>query len=336
MTVIAFDGACFGDGPPTGVARAFTTALGAYVEHERGDDECVLLLPPHASPPPELTDLAALRHVAAPRGRLRRQLRLPRLLHELGCGLLHSSVASVPLTTTCATIATAHDLPWFWPESGERSTRWQRLATTSALRAATRVLAPSTATAMDVARLLGRDTSVRLVPHATPAPATVPAPTTRNGPLLALGDDRPRKNRARLQRSHAAATSRCPTLPPLSFVGPPDAFVDEATKLRLLRDCRALVHVTRFEGFGLPVLEGLAHGAPVLCSDLAPHREIAGPCALFVDPHDECAIADAMIRIHSDAQLRANLAAAGRARAAAFTPHATAAAWRRVHREVLA
>ncbi len=331
--LIAFDGACFADGPPTGVARAFCTGLTAYAA--RGAADCVLLVPAGANAPA----LAGVRVVAAPRGAWRRQLQLPGLLRALGADLLHSSVAAVPLRAACPTIATVHDLPWRHPQLHEPVSAWRRWATRRALRSATAVIAPSTLTRDDTAALLGaKAPRLRVVPHGTALGEAPTAATTaaRRGPFLVLGDDRPRKNRARLRRAHALARAKANGLPDLQFAGPPDAYVDEAEKVRRLRSCRALVHVSRFEGFGLPVLEGLAHGAPVLCSALAPHHEIAGPHALFVDPDDDAAIAAALLRLHADEALRWQLAAAGHARAARFSPAAVAEAWANLHHEVLA
>lgn len=330
--LIAFDGACLGDGPPTGVARAFLTGLQAYVA--RGEHTAVLLLPAGAPDP----QLPGVRVAAGPRGRLRRQLALPRRLRELRADVLHSAVAAVPLRASIPAIATVHDLPWRHPEAGERTLPWRRLATAAALRAAAAVLAPSTQTAADARALLGAVAAakVRVVPHGCargPAPDAA-ALAARRGPFLALGDDRPRKQRAVLRAAHARALGLDPSLPPLRFVGPPDDFVDEAHKLALLRDCRALVHASRFEGFGLPVLEGLAHGAPVVCSDLPPHREVAGDTALYAPPGDVAALAAALVAVHRDDAMRLRLATAGHARAAAFAPERVAAAWAQAHREV--
>lgn len=331
MTRIAFDGAGLGTGPPTGVARAFLTGLAAYAA--ASGHECVLLLPEGAV----VDDLPGVRTVAAPRGALARQRHLPALLRSLRASVLHSAVASVPLRAPCATIATVHDLPWLQPGLGERSSRWRRVATWLALRAATAIVTPSTLTAADAVRCLGRrPPHLVVVPHGTalgPAP-TAASTAARCGAFVQLGDDRPRKNRERLRAAHALARRQCAELPGLRLVGPPDAYVSEAAKHTLLQDCRALVHVSRFEGFGLPVLEGLAHGAPVLASDLPPHREIAGDDACFVAADDVEAIAGALVRLHTDAALRWRLAAAGHARAAQFTPAAVAAAWRQLHTEL--
>jgi hypothetical protein len=334
--IAAFDGAGVGDTPITGVGRAFLHGLAAYAA--RGDARCLLLLPAGAADP----RLPGVEIVPAPRGACRRQLVLPRLLRRLCADVLHASVAAVPLRAPCPTVATAHDLPWLHAELGERTTTWRRCATTLALRSATAIVTPSAFTATDVRRLLGaRCPPLHVVPHGVPLPdaepnanATADDAMARSGPLLVLGDDRPRKNRVRLQAADAEARRTAPDLPPLRFVGPPHDFVDEPTKVQLLQTCRAVVHVAMFEGFGLPVLEGLAHGAPVLASDLPPHREIAGTAALFVDPRDPGAIAAGLVRIHRDAALRRQLAAAGRARAAMLQPQHTAAAWAAIHAEV--
>lgn len=331
MLTIAFDGICLGDGPVTGVGRAFLNALAAYAAGFSAD--CVLLLPPGARDP----ELAGVRTVAAPRGALRRQLALPRLLRTLGADVVHSSVAAVPLAAPCAKIATVHDVPWLHPEAGERTPLRRRFATVRALRRATAIVAPSTMSCADARRLLGaRSTPVVCVPNVCasgPAPAAGDA-TARRGPLLVLGDDRPRKNRDRLRRAHAIAAAQRPELPSLAFVGPPDHYVTEPEKRALLASCRALVHVALFEGFGMPVLEALAHGAPVVCADLPPLREVAGAHALYVDPRDVDAIAAALVHITTDAPLRERLARDGHARARDFAPHTAAARWHALHREI--
>jgi len=333
MTTIAFDGACFGDGPITGVGRSFVNALTAYAQVS-GDD-CVLLLPAGATIDP----IANVRCVDAPRGGLRRQRQLPRLLRSLRANVLHSSVASVPMRSPCPTIATAHDLPWMHPDLDEPGSAWRQFATRYALRSATRILAPSTMTKLDVARLLGkRCPPIELLPHGTqPGPTPTETGTKdRSGPILVLGDDRRRKNLARLRAGHQLAKQHCQDLPELEFAGPPDRYIDEADKTALLQSCRALAHVSLFEGFGMPVLEALAHGAPVVCSDLLPHREIAGDHALFVAPRSIQSIAAGLERIHRDQDLRWQMVRSGHQRASMLQPSTTADHWLRIHREVMA
>lgn len=82
---------------------------------------------------------------------------------------------------------------------------------------------------------------------------------------------------------------------------------------------RAFVYPSTFEGFGMPVLEALAAGIPVACSDIPPLREVAADAALFFDPLNEDDIASAIERVMTDASLQGHLALAGRERARPFT-----------------
>lgn len=319
---VAFDGVCFGDGPITGVGRAFLTALAAYGEAFPG--EGVLLVPDGATAPV----VAGVAPVTAPRGALRRQLALPWLLRRLGADVLHSSVAAVPLAAPCPTIATVHDVPWLHPEAGERTSLRRRMAVRAALRSAAAVIAPSTFTRDDAHTLLGHATTLHLIPHGIPMPAATAV--ARDGPFLVLGDDRPRKNRTRVAAAHALAAARSDTLPALCFAGPPDAYVDEAAKARLLRTCRAVVQCSLFEGFGMPVLEAMAHGAPLVCADIPPFRELAAGVARFVDPRNPAAIAEALLQVAATTPADAGVLA-GVARARTFAATTTAAKWRALH-----
>ena len=89
--------------------------------------------------------------------------------------------------------------------------------------------------------------------------------------------------------------------------------------LLLYKHAYALVYPSTFEGFGMPVLEALAAGIPVACSSIPSLLEVAGDAALFFDPLDEDAIAEALDRISADDELRGRLAAEGPERARPFT-----------------
>jgi glycosyltransferase involved in cell wall biosynthesis len=88
----------------------------------------------------------------------------------------------------------------------------------------------------------------------------------------------------------------------------------------------AFVYPSTFEGFGMPVLEAMAAGIPVACSDIPPLREVAGDAALFFDPLSDDAVANALDSIVKDDAMRRRLAEAGPPRARPFTWERAAAA----------
>lgn len=90
----------------------------------------------------------------------------------------------------------------------------------------------------------------------------------------------------------------------------------------LIRGARAALFPSLYEGFGLPVLEAMLLGTPVICSNTASLPEVAGEAALAVDPYDSRAIASAIRQIDGDPDLRAELSRRGRAQAELFSPAA--------------
>jgi glycosyltransferase involved in cell wall biosynthesis len=81
----------------------------------------------------------------------------------------------------------------------------------------------------------------------------------------------------------------------------------------------ALVFPSTFEGFGMPVLEAMAAGVPVACSDIAPLREVAGPAAIYFDPSSPDSMTGAVHQLLGDAELRRRLIELGRENASHFT-----------------
>ena len=101
-------------------------------------------------------------------------------------------------------------------------------------------------------------------------------------------------------------------------------YVTEEEKVALLSGAEALVYPSLYEGFGLPVLEAMACGTPVLTSNVSALPETAGGAALLVDPHETQDIAAGIERLLTDPELRDRLRAAGTARVAAFSWDETA------------
>lgn len=96
-------------------------------------------------------------------------------------------------------------------------------------------------------------------------------------------------------------------------------YVDEPTLARLFRDARALVYPSKYEGFGLPPLEAMTAGCPVITTRATSLPEVCGDAAVYVDPDDTRTFADAIVSVETDAHLRERLRAAGVAQAATFT-----------------
>ena len=167
--------------------------------------------------------------------------------------------------------------------------------------------------------------------------------------VLGIGTLEPRKNHLRLVQAMAGidaelllaggrgwscdevieAVERAPNVRWLGHV-------PEARLRELVAGASVVAYPSLFEGFGLPVLEAMAAGKPVLTSDRDPMREVAGDAALLVDPCDVGAIADGLRRLLGDPLLRARLAKAGPQRARGFTWEACAQATLRAYQSVLA
>ena len=160
--------------------------------------------------------------------------------------------------------------------------------------------------------------------------------------LLAVGSLQPRKNLVRLIRAYARLRSeREDFRPQLVIVGRKlwlaSEIFDEVKRQRwaddviltgyvadedlpaLYRAARAFVYPSLFEGFGLPPLEAMACGTPVVTSDVSSLPEITGDAALLIDPNDERALANALIEVVNNDRLRAELREKGIAQAKKFT-----------------
>lgn len=172
------------------------------------------------------------------------------------------------------------------------------------------------------------------------APAWPPRPDPApGGPILHVGTLEPRKNIPALLRAYAELLRRRPDAPPLVFAGRVlpvasllpqgmlDAlegrvrypgYVSEDEKLRLYREASMLVVGSTDEGFGIPAVEAMTLGVPVVATTLGALPEVVGDAALLADPSDTSAYATAMERVLSDASLRQDLRARGIQQASRF------------------
>lgn len=95
-------------------------------------------------------------------------------------------------------------------------------------------------------------------------------------------------------------------------------YVSNDELLNYYKNALALVYPSLYEGFGLPILEAMSLGVPVITSDRAPMPEVAGEAAIYVDPEDESSIKSAMERLVNDEHLRKSLKSQGFERSKKF------------------
>jgi len=158
---------------------------------------------------------------------------------------------------------------------------------------------------------------------------------------LNVGTLEPRKNQHRLVQAYARLKARNPGTFPLVFAGGRGwlmedfhamvehlglvkdivmpGYVDDSALQWLYQNCYAMVYPSLFEGFGLPVLEAMSLGAPVISSNVTSIPEIVGDAGILVNPFDEGEIFGAMSKLLQNRGLRASLIELGRARAKRFT-----------------
>ena len=303
--------------------------------------------------PPNLTAESGLS------GHLRRllwtQLRLPQLYRQQvaqhrAADLLFCPIAEAPLFTRCRFIVTIHDLiPLRFPVS-KAQTWLHRHYIPRVLAAAEHVICNSQATADDLMQFYGlRAKQITPILLAYDANNFRPLDLPQRHYFLLLGRHAPYKNYGVVLQALAQLRDRTEGDYELWIAGPSDPrytpdlqqqvqalgltpqvkfldYVPYAQLPVLLNQALALVLPSLWEGFGLPVLEAMACGTPVIASNLASIPEVAGGAALLVNPTEVAAIAQHMQAIAKDAQLRQQLSSAGLQRAAQFSWHQTGAA----------
>jgi glycosyltransferase involved in cell wall biosynthesis len=268
-------------------------------------------------------------------------------------------------------VVTVHDIihvlfPEFLPSS--LGFAYARMAIRTAVRRARRVVTGSRTTADDLRRLFGASESrLRVIPHGVHAeflaagrPAADEEARVRLGVvepyLLHVGNHKPHKNAEGLLKAYQLLVNdgRGP-VPPLLMVGgfPPDGelaararamglaervrclgYVERGELAALFRGATAFVYPTLYEGFGLPVLEAMACGVPVVAGDIPAIREVAGDAVMRVNPRDVVELVATVRRLLEQPELQGLLRERGRARALDFSWRRAAEATLEVYRSV--
>lgn len=278
--------------------------------------------------------------------------------------VLHCAGSSAPrFTAGIPVVMTVHDvIPLIYSDGGtpRQVHQFERQIRYGLARAST-VIAVSEATKADIVRLFDvQAEKVRVVywgcDSAGPAPdrqkATADSRLDRLGIprhyVMALGGGAPRKNTDRLIAAFGRVAQGIADVD-LVLVGADNSqirdrfkslaeeagvgdriiilgFVDDYDLAELYDNTLCLLYPSLYEGFGLPILEAMTRGAPVIASDRSSIPEVAGSAALLIDPENELALSEALINMLSDETLRNKLAALGRERATRFSWRRTAEA----------
>lgn len=292
------------------------------------------------------------------------QTALPLALARAGADLYHGAAYAMPMLAGVPAIVTVHDLAFFRvPETFPRAQGFYlRAATRWSARRAAALVAVSAHTRRELIDVLGADPGrVHVVPNGADdtfrplPPDDVQAWRRRAGLperfFLTVGTLQPRKNIGTLLAAHARLRADDPTTPDLVVAGAPGWGDDDPVRRvadlglaghvhfpgylppedlpRLYNAATVFACPSRYEGFGLPVLEAMACGTPVVVSDASSLPEVAGAAGVLVGPDDTAGWAAALSALAADPDRRAALSAAGLARAARFT-------WRRAARETTA
>ena len=296
------------------------------------------------------------------------QLMLPRWARRAGVDLVHSLANTGPTWGGFARVTTIHDLLYMMvPEAhfGLRG-RGMRVLVPAAARRSDRVIAISASTRDDiVARLHLPADRVDVVPQGVGVTTTDQAMSEaefrdrfelgNRRVLLSVSTKRAHKNLRRLLEAHALVPGeQRPLLVLPGYPTPHEAELRElARDLGVSGDVRFLgwltsseleglyaaaesfVFTSRYEGFGMTVLEAMARGVPVAASRASAIPEVAGDAALLFDPDSTEEIAGAIRSLIGDEELRARLTEAGRNRAAQFSWERTARGTLETYRRAL-
>lgn len=303
----------------------------------------------------------------------------PPLSRDARVDVLHAPSLAVPPRNGKPLVVSVHDAaPWLFPEAFSRRGRWfHAMGARVAARRADRIITGTQAAAEELVRCTSLpEARIRVVPYGVDGPALLTGNTDEHDAFLHsrglndvayvlwVGSLEPRKGVGTLVAAMArlaqgigrSAPPACLVLAGYAgwqnteLVAPQDrealgpalrqfGRVSEAELRALYARAAVFAFPSLHEGFGLPVLEAMAAGVPVVASDIPAVREVAGGAATLVPAGDVAAWAEALGGMLGEGGLsgagRARLVEAGRARAARFPWGATAAATLAVYEEVV-
>lgn len=304
---------------------------------------------------------------------VREQLTVPLDLRRARVDLFHAPHYVLPPLTPCPSVVTIHDcihlrFPQYLPNrfayAYAKSSLWV------ATHRSSRILTVSEASKRDILRYFHvAEMKIDVIPNAIDERFWAPPPEEEvahvreryqlDAPfVLYAGNIKPHKNIDRLIEAFHLLRKRGFDEVKLLIIGDEISkyatlrravhryklhkhvrffgFVDDKTLASLYRLARVFVFPSLYEGFGLPPLEAMASGTPVITSNVSSLPEVVGDAALLIDPYEPEAISDAMQRVLSDAGLRADLRARGLARARHFSWERSIGRVREIYQEVLA
>lgn len=276
-------------------------------------------------------------------------LYLPRKAHQLNLDLLFVTYVA-PLVLSCPYVVAVHDISFIhFPDFFPRSVRWMlETMLPPSMRQAAHIVTLSEQSRQDIIDHYRIDPAKITVTYAAIESRfrplidiALPAALASDKPyILAVGNIQPRKNIVRLMKAYTKLRQQGHIDHQLVLVGQAlwfsdevkaaahglesdirfTGYVDNNMLVALYNHADLFVYPSLYEGFGLPPIEAMACGTPVITSNISALPEAVGDAAIMVDPYDVDALADAMLRVLRNTRLQQQLRQKGLARAAQFTP----------------